>query len=220
MKGMTDDNGLVDDSFRLLGRMAAGVAHDMNNYLTVMRVALDLDDTVRLREGIESAIRLNRNLLEYARGATPEPTAIDLPCLVERVLSLVGRLITPEILVIIDKPPMLPQVRGVQAELEQLVLNLVINACDAMPTGGELRIKLRAPGPSAVVLEVIDTGAGMFEETPTGPIAPSKKPGRGGRGLGLGIVRSVVDRHHAVMKIATSAGGGTAVSVILEPARP
>jgi signal transduction histidine kinase len=218
MTSMTDEE-LHEDSFRLLGRMAAGVVHDLNNLLTVMRVALDLDDKARLREGIESAVRLTQNLLEYARGSKPDPMPIDLPALVQRVLGLIGRVITPEILVIVDKPPVVPLVRGVEAELEQMLLNLIINACDAMPSGGELRIRLRVPGPSAVAVEVMDSGQGFTcEDTPTSPSARSTKPGRrGGRGLGLRIVRAAVDRHHAVMKIATRENGGTAVSVILEP---
>jgi signal transduction histidine kinase len=218
MTSMTDEE-LHEDSLRLLGRMAAGVVHDLNNILTVMRVALDLDDKARLREGIESAARLTQNLLEYARGSKPDPMPIDLPALVQRVLGLVGRVITPEVLVILDKPPVVPLVRGVEAELEQMLLNLVINACDAMSSGGELRIRLRVPGPSAVIIEVMDTGQGFVcEDTPTSPSGRSTKPGRGGgRGLGLRIVRAVVERHHAVLKIATREGGGTAISVILEP---
>lgn len=218
MKVMTDEE-LHEDSFRLLGRMAAGVVHDLNNILTVMRVAHDLDDKARVRESIETAARLTQNLLDYARGSKPEPMPLDLPALVQRVLGLVGRVITPEIVVVLDTPPVVPLVRGVEAELEQMVLNLVINACDAMPAGGELRIRIRAPGPSAVAIDVMDTGNGFnCEDTPTSPSARSSKPGRrGGRGLGLGIVRSVVERHHAVMKIATRDNGGTAVSVFLEP---
>src|SRR5688572_30703356 len=164
MTMMTDHDEHLDDSFRLLGRMTAGVAHDLNNYLTVLRVSIDLlehrgSDRLlwdRAREAIESAIELNRNLLEYARGSAPEPAPLDLAALVRRVLGLVGRLITPEIVVVVDESSDLPRVRGVAPELEQLVLNLVLNACDAMPKGGELRVRLRAPGPSAVVIDVMD----------------------------------------------------------------
>ena len=139
MGKMTDHDELLDDSFRLLGRMTAGVAHDLNNYLTVLRVSIDLleqrgSDRLlweRAREAIESAIDLNRNLLEYARGAKPEPRAVDLSALVQRVLGLVQRLITPSIVVVVDEAGDLPPVRGVAPELEQLVLNLILNACDA-----------------------------------------------------------------------------------------
>lgn len=226
MKRMTDHDDLLDESFRLLGRMTAGVAHDLNNYLTVLRVSIDLleqrgSDRLlweRAREAIESAIALNRNLLEYARGAQPEPRAVDLSALVGRVLGLVQRLITPSIVVVVDEAGELPAVRGVAPELEQLVLNLVLNACDAMPGGGELRLRLRAPGPSAVVLDVMDTGCGGVRAIASGEAhAPSTKPGRHGRGLGLGIVRAVADRHHAVLKVNAREGGGTIATIILEP---
>lgn len=225
---MTDHDEHLEDSFRLLGRMTAGVAHDLNNYLTVLRVAIDLLEQRgadrllwdRAREAIESAVALNRNLLEYARGAKPEPRPIDLAGLVRRVLGLVQRLITPSIVVVVDESSELPPVRGVAPELEQLVLNLVLNACDAMPTGGELRLRLRAPGPSAVVLDVMDTGTGGVRPLASGEAhAPSAKPGRHGRGLGLGIVRAVADRHHAVLKMSARDGGGTTATVVLEPWR-
>lgn len=227
MYKMTDPDERLDDSFRLLGRMTAGVAHDLNNYLAVLRAALDLLDPAdpdrllwqQAREAIESATALNRNLLEYARGAAPEPRAIDLSELVQRVLGIAGRLFTPEIVVVVDEQSNLPRVRGIGPELEQMVLNLVINACDAMPEGGELRLRLRAPGPSAVVLDVMDTGYGglRISDIADDAVTPSSKPGRHGRGLGLGIVRSVVDRHRAVMKIGAREGGGTMATVILEP---
>src|SRR5688572_21986758 len=124
---MTDRDEL-DDSFRLLGRMTAGVAHDLNNYLTVLRVSFDLleqreaDQLLwdRAREAIDGAIELNRNLIEYVRGARPEARAIDISALVRKVLGMVGRLVTPAIVVVVDEQANLPPVRGVGPELEQM----------------------------------------------------------------------------------------------------
>lgn len=220
---MMDREDLGEDTFRLLGRMTAGVAHDLNNYLTALQVSLDLleqrgADPLHWRwaqEAMESAIHLSRNLLEYARGAAPEPQPIELGALVRRMLDLVGRLIAPEVLVVLDEesPETMPAVHGVAPELEQLVLNLVLNACDAMPGGGELRIRLRPDGATAVALDVLDTGAGLRHELTRGAVTPSSKPGRHGRGLGLGIVRAVVERHGATLTITARDGGGTAVTV-------
>ncbi|HUQ06328.1 MAG TPA: HAMP domain-containing sensor histidine kinase [Kofleriaceae bacterium] len=203
------------------------MAHDLNNYLTVVRVAFDLleqrdgDELLwaRARDAIESAIGLNRNLIEYVRGSQPEPRAIDLSALVQRVLGILNRFIPPPIVVVVDEAGNLPLVRGIGPELEQMVLNLVINACDAMPRGGELRIRLRSPGPSAVVIDVMDTGSGGLRNVDSDTITPSGKPGRNGRSLGLGIVRSVVERHRAVMKVGPRDGGGTIATVVLEPWR-
>jgi signal transduction histidine kinase len=214
-----------DDPFRLLGRLAAGVAHDLSNYLTVLEVSLELlrrreHDPVMLshaHDAVGSATRLVRSLLEYARGGTPEPAPIDLGPLVRRTLAVIGRLIPPTVDVVFDAPRDLPAVRGIACQLEQLVLNLVLNACEAMPTGGELRITLRAGGRNRVWLEIADTGSGLaVAAAAAGPRGPSTRRGRRGAGLGLGIVRSVAERHGACLRIIPGIGGGTRISVGLE----
>jgi signal transduction histidine kinase len=218
-------SAMEDDRYALLGRMTTGVAHDLNNYLTVVDVALALmqrpaDPMQRLeleraRYAMDASIRLIRTLLEYARGGTAETTDVDLGAVVQRVLEVVARLISYEVVVIVDVDSDTPLISGVASELEQLVLNLVLNARDAMPNGGTLHLVLRTESPSKVALEVSDTGEGLDAAAADaiGTTTPSKKPGRNGRGLGLGIVRSVVDRHGAELKIAPRTGGGTRVTV-------
>ena len=210
------------DPLRLLGRITAGVAHDLSNYLTVVDVALRLlqrrpDDRelwLRARAAIDSAGELTQNLVSYARGGAPATREVDLVALVRRTLAMIAGTMSPGVVAVIDAADTVPPVRGVAAELEQLVLNLVLNACDAMPGGGELRIVVRSPGPSAVVLEVSDSGQGGIEGFfAAGATSPSSK--RSGNGLGLGIVRGVVDVHHGLLDVAPRAGGGTRVKVTL-----
>jgi signal transduction histidine kinase len=214
------------DALQLLGRMTAGVAHDLNNYLSVLEVAFG-----RLRRGsadpglwahvqaaLDGSTRLTRSLLEQARGGATAPVEVDLLALVRRCVGVLGVVIPTSILVVIENGADLPPVRGVTSELEQVVLNLVLNACDAMPDGGELRIRVRAPGPSVVRLEVVDTGVGLgAAPSIDGMRGASSKAGRQGRGLGLGIVRAVVDRHRGVFDLKRRTGGGT-VAVVLLPA--
>jgi signal transduction histidine kinase len=222
----------LGERFTLIGRVAAGVAHDLNNYLTVIMLALmtaqDGADGKLLRDAlgdarhaVESAARLNGNVLAYARGGAPAPGMVDLASLVRRVLDVFGRAISVQVEVIVEVAADLPPVCGVATELEQLLLNLILNARDAMPSGGELRIGARAHG-DGVRLEVSDTGHGLDAAVAvaSGLLSPSSKPGRPGAGLGLGIVRAVVDRHAGTLEIAPRLGGGTEVTVVLPSCAP
>jgi len=216
------------DCFTLIGRVATGVAHDLNNYLAVADLSLTLAERrardASLREvlaqtrlAVESAIRLNQHLLAYARGGAVTPDAVDLAALVRRVVDMFGSAISPRVDLTLDLLDGLPPVRGISASLEQLVLNLIVNACDAMPDGGALRITARLDGTSMLRLEVTDTGRGVDAAgaAAVGALSPSSKTGRAGSGLGLGIVRSVVERHRGHLSFSRRAGGGTRVTVHL-----
>jgi signal transduction histidine kinase len=210
--------------FSLLGRLAAGVAHDLANYLAIVDMSLATarkradEEGLRnavdaAREGTDRASGLCRCLLDYARGGAPDPAPVDLEATVHRLLQLFGRMIPAHVSAVVDADADLPPVSGVAAELEQLVLNLVLNACDAMPDGGDLRVRLRATT-RLVCLEVADTGGGMSQpELVRGALGPSTNARHPGAGLGLGIVHAVADRHHAGVHIENRPTGGTIVRV-------
>ena len=214
------------DPFRLLGRMTAGIAHDLNNYLAVLSVSLDMIERrdpdpnlwLQARNALDAASAMTRNLIAYARGGSPLPGNIDLGAVVRRTVGLVAAVVPMGVLISLDLDDDVPAVRGVGSELEQVVLNLVLNACDAMPNGGEVRVAVRGRDDGKVVLEVADTGHGLPADVnfAAGTLTPSSK--RAGGGLGLGIVRSVVERHHAELLISPRHGGGTVVTVTLVPA--
>lgn len=208
---------------RLLGRMTAGVVHDFNNYLHALDVSLRLlrrrrDDEQlwdQSKAALEAMERLCAMLLAYARGTPAAPKLLDLGQLARETISALGRIVPPSVAVSFDIQENLPPVQGVRAELEQLLLNLVVNACDAMAdTGGALTITIRRSAASVIVLDVSDTGAGMrargFEH------ASTKHPGRG---MGLGIVQAVVERHKGALSITSRETGGTKVMVMLPTAR-
>jgi two-component system, cell cycle sensor histidine kinase and response regulator CckA len=225
----------MDDRFALLGRIATGVAHDLNNYLAVVDVSLailqrqvaakpgETAELVHARSGVDRAIRLNRTLLEYARGGEPAPADLDLVVIVRGLLELFSQIIPPTVAVTVDVERAPATIRGVASEVEQLLLNLILNACDAMADGGDLRLVLRGEASGAVTLHVIDTGAGMSpaaaREAANGNThTPSSKEGRHGRGLGVGIVRQVASRHQASFTFATAPTGSVA-TVTFPPVR-
>jgi signal transduction histidine kinase len=208
-----------EESQRLIGRMTAGVVHDLNNYLNVIEVTVrllrrDPEDADKLwqqmRAALDAIARLTASVMMYARGGAPEPELLDFGAVVRDVLGLMARIIPPTVALTVEIADGMP-VRGVRAELEQLVLNLTFNSIDAMPTGGELHVTVRYRS-AAVVLEVADTGSGLFALT-TGALSLSTK--RAGHGLGLGIVRGVIDRHHGALRVRSRTTGGTLATVML-----
>jgi signal transduction histidine kinase len=198
------------DRYALLGRVTAGVAHDLANYLNAIdgsialaqRKGMSTPDLDRARRATEAATTLLGTLLEHARGGGPAPGWLDLRDVVQRTLDLFGRALPDGVLVVVDFPGELPPIRGVGSELEQLVLNLVLDACDAMPTGGELRIALGRGDRDQVELFVSHDGIGAAERAVT---------------VGLGIVRAVADRHGAALRIVHRAGGGSRAIVSFSP---
>jgi signal transduction histidine kinase len=200
--------------------------HDLNNYFVLISLSLErverrvgdlrlMTELVKARAVLDTAARLARNLADYARDGAPLTEAVDLVGLVCRMLELLRGMIPSHVRVIAELGAEVPSVRGAMAELEQLILNLVLNACDAMEAGGDLSVAVRSVDGTTVTIEVSDTGGGLAEELGerSGATSPSSKPGRRGSGLGLGIVRSVVARHGAILRIRPRTGGGTVVSV-------
>lgn len=207
------------DRFALVGRVAAGVAHDLANYLTVADMSLSL---VELRAGSGRSVRselpilrevlarmhaLTETVLAYARGGAPLPAAVDLAAVVRETVQLFARALAP-CTVAVDLAEV-PALHGVASELAQLVLNLMLNARDAMPAGGEIQIAVGLASERVVRLEVCDRGGGLPPGTApaAGGLAPSSK--HTAPGLGLGLVSSIVERHRGTVTALARAEGGT-----------
>jgi signal transduction histidine kinase len=195
--------------FEVLGRIAAAIGHDLSSFLAVVDISLQVLDAriedasarmevLRLRGAMESAATLTQNLLDYARGSAPVPAPVDLGGLVTRTIDVFRRVISSDVQVEVDVESDLPAVHGVASELEQLLVNLVLQGRDSMPRGGVLRVSVRAENDSSVLLEVADDGSTMAERTAS---------------MGFGVVRSVVERHGAALRIAPRSSGGTRICV-------
>jgi signal transduction histidine kinase len=219
-----------EDRWPMIGRIAGGAAHDIANYLAVADLSLAIIDRrfadvgmrmeiLRARGAVDAAVEVARLVVAWARGGEPEPELVDLGACTREVIDLLKRAVPEHVRVVMEIERVLPPVRGVVVELQQLVMNLVLNACDAMVDGGTLRVLVRATAPGVVTLEVIDSGMGMANEPtdPGGgsPLTRSSKAGRHGQGLGLGIVRAVVERHGGIFRMGPTSERGTRVAVTL-----
>lgn len=212
-----------------LGRLASGVAHDMNNVLAAVHAATELLKAQRAGDAplaksldtILMATRRGRDLVKgltaFARkGLAGEPEALDLNELVREEAALLERTLLKRVEVVLDLAPDLPLVRGERSSLGNALMNLCVNAVDAMPRGGTLTLRTRGLG-AQVELAVADTGEGMTPEVmaqATDPFFTTKPVGKG-TGLGLATVRSVAVAHSGSLELQSEPGQGTCIRIVL-----
>jgi PAS domain S-box-containing protein len=210
-----------------LGQLAGGIAHDFNNLLTGIAGYADLAASAtrnpsveRCLDGIRTATgeaaSLTGRLLAFSRRDVPERRSVDLNAVVRGTADLLERIVREDVRLVLELAPQLPSVAGDPAQLKQVVLNLALNARDAMPDGGALRIATGAVD-GRVVLRVADSGHGMDEETRLRALEPffTTKGDGEGTGLGLAVVYGVVESAGGTIAIKTSPGAGTVVTVDL-----
>jgi PAS domain S-box-containing protein len=239
-----------------IGRLAGGVAHDFNNLLTVVAGNSEMLSRVEtlaeperqlvaeIQAAVDRAARLTGQLLAFSRSQALSPRVLDLNAEVERVESLLRRLIGEDLELGTVLDPHAGSVRVDPSQLEQVIVNLAVNARDAMPAGGRLTLGTHAvelddaycrihpeaePGRYAM-LAVTDTGTGMPPEIATRifePFFTTKGAGKG-TGLGLPTVFGIVKQSGGHVEVYTELGSGTCFKVYLprvderpeEPARP
>jgi len=243
------DHQHLEEEFRqaqkmeAVGRLAGGVAHDFNNLLTIIcgyaELAQDLLGTSSqvysymgeiLKAG-ERASGLVRRLLAFTRRQSLEPQVLDLNSIVKGTEKMVRRLIGEDIEVVTLLPPELGAVRSDPAQLEQVIINLSVNARDAMPMGGKLIIETAnveldqayadihlavTPGPY-VMLAVSDTGSGMDAHTRAHifePFFTTKEKGKG-TGLGLATVYGIIKQSGGNVWVYSEPGAGTTFKIYL-----
>jgi PAS domain S-box-containing protein len=237
------DRKRVEDQLRqsqkmeAIGRLAGGIAHDFNNLLTAingystlalqgMEPSHPLHDFLReiLKSG-ERAAGLTRQLLAYSRKQAMEPKPVSLNTIVSDMERMLRRLIGEDVELATGLAPDIGQVMADRSQVEQIILNLVLNARDAMPRGGRLTLETRrsvldsgyaathleaSPGPH-VMLAVSDTGIGMTPEVQARifePFFTTKEVGKG-TGLGLSVVYGIVKQSGGSISVYSEPGMGT-----------
>jgi len=211
-----------------LRRHASSVAHDFNNLLAVitgytemMLKRLRVDDPLRrnaeaIKRATEWGAALAQQILSGSRRAAPAPVPVDLNQLVGNVTRVLQPLLGEAIELVTRLSPSLARVSANPHRIGQVIMNLVVNARDAMPSGGRLTIETSNVG-QTVMLAVGDTGSGMDDETRARLFEPyftTKEPGRGS-GLGLATVYDVVTQCGGQISVTSDAGAGSTFKIYL-----
>lgn len=225
-----------------VGILAGGIAHDLNNVLSPILMSVDLlredetdADRLAILDGLESSAQrgadMVRQVLTFARGAEGRRVSVQLRHIVREVEKIVRDTFPKNINLRSSLPPDLWPVTGDPTQLHQVLVNLAVNARDAMPSGGTLSIAMREqmvnaqeasmhacvnPGPH-VVLEISDTGTGMSPQVMErifDPFFTTKDTGKG-TGLGLSTSTSIVKSHHGFVAVSSVPGEGSTFRVVL-----
>jgi len=222
-----------------VGNLAGGVAHDFNNLLSAisgyaewLEQDLATESRQEMIAGIQQAADrgadLIRQLLTFSRRQTIQPALVNLSATVAELLPLLRRLVGAPVQIIDRTSPTLAAVLGDRGEIERVLMNLVVNARDAMPRGGHVTLRTAdtwidqppdqemQPGPY-VVLEVEDTGTGMDTETQRRAFEPffTTKPVGKGTGLGLSTVYGIVRQMGGSISIDSAPGRGATIRILL-----
>ena len=211
-----------------LAMLAGGLAHDFNNLLTVVYAAFEQAEAeVRPggraaealalgRSAAESTAALTRQLLAYSRGDPHGKLPVDLGPLVRQTAGLIRRLLPSNVELHVQGPSVLPLVACAPTQIQQVLINLAVNARDAMPDGGRIDITSRAHA-AAVELTVSDTGTGIdpaIADRIFEPLFTTKELGKG-TGLGLSVVAAVVTDHGGTISVRSQPGQGATFEVRL-----
>ena len=224
-----------------VGLLAGGVAHDFNNLLTVIAGYAEAmrnddatsmpmkDDLSQISRAAEQAAGLTRQLLAFSRRQVLKPEVLDLNSILGELEKMLRRLLGEDIQLHVQLSPRAARIKADPGQIEQVIVNLVVNARDAIESGGQISIsssllELSEPGGGArpwVLLSVTDTGQGMDEATRARifePFFTTKERGRG-TGLGLATVYGIVQQSGGNISVQSELGGGSTFNVYLPATR-
>jgi two-component system, cell cycle sensor histidine kinase and response regulator CckA len=241
------DRKRIEEQFRqaqkmeAIGQLAGGVAHDFNNILAAIMLQVDeaatrptTTDEVRdflseIRQATDRAANLTRQLLQFSRQQVMQPRRLDLNAAVTDLAKMLQRIVREDVRIELHQPATPLYTRCDAGMLDQILMNLAVNARDAMPGGGRLTIETSAlqisrddgprhddlrPGPY-VSLRVTDDGEGIAAEHLTRIFDPFFTTKSHGTGLGLATVFGIVKQHRGSITATSAAGGGTSFQVLL-----
>src|SRR3984957_10962662 len=225
-----------------VGRLAGGVAHDFNNLLMIISGYAQLLDessadpkkvveyATRIQDASSKAATVTRQLLAYSRKQVLEPTVLDLSYLVKDLANMLPRLLGDDVETVMELDPQIGTVRADRGQIEQVIMNLAVNARDAMPQGGRLTLAtsnvaldasyyqgVEVPPGQYVLLAVSDTGIGMDAETQVHifePFYTTKEAGKG-TGLGLATVYGIVKQSNGFIWVYSEPDKGSILKIYL-----
>jgi PAS domain S-box-containing protein len=216
-----------------LGQLAASVAHEINNPMTAVVTyadamlqraqlqvgAANAGDVEKLKKILESGqriLRFTRDLVTYARPAKDKPERVQLHALVDTALGYCEHVVKQAQVEVSRDYAEVPAISAVRANLIQVFVNLITNACHAMKPGGRLVLRMRQEG-QEVAVWVQDTGSGIDPKNLQRIFEPffTTKPEGKGTGLGLSIVQGIVEKHGGRLKVESEPGQGTTFTVLL-----
>jgi two-component system cell cycle sensor histidine kinase/response regulator CckA len=214
-----------------LGRLAGGIAHDFNNVLSAISSYSTLladelpgaehaDDLREIRRAAERGTQLTKQLLAFSRKEMVEAQVVELDAAVADVTTMLERLLGSDVKLVVDLGCAKDTLLIGPGQIQQIVMNLAVNARDAMPKGGQLSITTRREA-SELTLRVSDTGEGMTETVKSHifePFFTTKGPGQG-TGLGLSTVFGIVHQANGSISVASREGEGTVFEVRFPRAR-
>ncbi len=228
-----------------IGTLAGGIAHDLNNVLSPIMMAIDMlqinasDDETRrwlslLRENAERGAAMVKQVLSFARGVEGERVSVQIKHIIKDLIKVLNETLPKSIVVKYDIEPELELISADPTQIHQVLMNLSINARDAMPSGGELtitannivldeiaaRIYIEAKAGRYVLIIFKDTGSGMTQEIRArvfDPFFTTKEIGKG-TGLGLSTALTIVKSHGGFISVYSEAGKGTQFSIYLPAA--
>lgn len=214
-----------------VGTLAGGIAHDVNNQLAVILGQLHLcreglseehSALVRIQraeDALHRCAQTTKALLSFSHKSRPELRALDLNTLVQETATVLEHLLGGRIRLVLALAPNLPPIHGDGVQLEQVIINLSVNARDAMAEGGLLSLTTRLSEDGRVVFEVQDSGPGFSEAILPRlfePFFTTKAPGKG-TGLGLAMVYAIVKAHHGQIQAENAPDGGALFRITLPP---
>jgi signal transduction histidine kinase/CheY-like chemotaxis protein len=216
------------EKLRVVGRLAAGVAHDFNNLLTAIGTSVHLlrgrrgggeeahELLATISEATDRAGALTSQLLAFSRKQHGDPRVHELGAILREAMRLVRRLISSDVALVLELADDLPRVRIDDGQLTQVMLNLVVNARDALPgRGGKIAVRARRLAGGGAEILVEDDGRGMDAETLARAGEPFFTTKSTGTGLGLSTVKSIIASANGTFAITSSVGAGTRVTLVL-----
>jgi len=232
LREYADQQIMKSERLATIGQLAAGVAHEINNPLGTISIysQMILDELGRNDDSCRESIaivmkqtnragRIVRDLLEFARQSEPEMRMLNVNDVLTKAIAVTSHPAEMQnVRMLTDLSPELPDIEGDSNKLEQVFINIIVNALQAMPTGGELTARTRmTTGPRLVEIEISDTGCGIPEEHLSklfDPFFSTKRTGEG-TGLGLSVTLGIIERHNGTIDVKSKVGEGSTFTIRL-----